>query len=106
MTDYPALFAATQQASYALGALAPTTTDALLRELAAAVRTETPFLLAENARDLARMPGADPRHDRLRLSAERLAGIAEYGSDRALEWLGQQHQRALVHYDYLFLTAD
>gem|GEM_PF-4089520 len=33
-------------------------------------------------------------------------GIAEYGSDRALEWLGQQHQRALVHYDYLFLTAD
>ena len=76
MTDYPALFAATQQASYALGALAPTTTDALLRELAAAVRTETPFLLAENARDLARMPGADPRHDRLRLSAERLAGIA------------------------------
>jgi glutamate 5-kinase len=33
-------------------------------------------------------------------------GIAEYGADRALEWLGQQHQRALVHYDYLFLNAD
>ena len=31
-------------------------------------------------------------------------GIAEYGSDKALERLGQQHQRPLVHYDYLFLT--
>ncbi|MFD1468980.1 glutamate-5-semialdehyde dehydrogenase [Hymenobacter caeli] len=75
-TDYPALFAATQRASYALAACAPAATDAVLRELAAAVRTETPFLLAENARDLALMPAADPRHDRLRLSAERLAGIA------------------------------
>ncbi|OGX90793.1 glutamate-5-semialdehyde dehydrogenase [Hymenobacter coccineus] len=75
-TDYAALFTATQQASYALGALAPAATDALLRELAAAVRTETPFLLAENARDLARMPEANPNHDRLRLTAERLAGIA------------------------------
>ena len=76
MTDYPALFAATQQASYALAALAPAATDALLRDLAAAVREATPFLLAENARDLARMPAADPRHDRLRLTAERLLGIA------------------------------
>ena len=33
-------------------------------------------------------------------------GIAEYGADRALEGLGQQHKRALVHYDYLFLNPD
>ena len=33
-------------------------------------------------------------------------GIAEYGSDKALERLGQQHQRPLVHYDYLFLNPD
>ncbi len=33
-------------------------------------------------------------------------GIAEYGADKALEWLGQQHRRALVHYDYLFLNPD
>jgi glutamate 5-kinase len=33
-------------------------------------------------------------------------GIAEYGSDKALERLGQQHQRPLVHYDYLFLTPN
>ena len=33
-------------------------------------------------------------------------GIAEYGSDKALERLGQQHQRPLVHYDYLFLIPN
>lgn len=33
-------------------------------------------------------------------------GIAEYGSDKALERLGQQNQKALVHYDYLFLNAE
>jgi glutamate 5-kinase len=31
-------------------------------------------------------------------------GLAEYGSDKARERLGQQGQRPLVHYDYLFLT--
>lgn len=33
-------------------------------------------------------------------------GIAEYGLDKALERLGHQHQRPLVHYDYLFLNPD
>ena len=33
-------------------------------------------------------------------------GIAEYGADKALERLGRQHQRPLVHYDYLFLNPD
>lgn len=33
-------------------------------------------------------------------------GIAEYGSDKAQEHLGQQHQRPLVHYDYLFLNPE
>jgi glutamate 5-kinase len=33
-------------------------------------------------------------------------GIAEYGVEKALERLGQQHQRPLVHYDYLFLNPD
>ena len=31
-------------------------------------------------------------------------GTAEYGSDKALERLGQPQQRPLVHYDYLFLN--
>lgn len=33
-------------------------------------------------------------------------GIAEYGSDKALERLGLQNQKPLVHYDYLFLSAE
>ena len=32
-------------------------------------------------------------------------GIAEYGAEKALERLGQQHQHPLVHYD-LFLNPD
>ena len=74
--DLRPVFEATQRASRALAAVPPAAVDATLRNLADALRAETPFLLAENARDLARMPETDPRHDRLRLSAERLAGIA------------------------------
>ncbi|WP_316769015.1 glutamate 5-kinase [Pedobacter frigiditerrae] len=31
-------------------------------------------------------------------------GIAEYGSDKARERIGQKKQKALVHYDYLYLS--
>jgi glutamate-5-semialdehyde dehydrogenase len=72
MTDYSAFFIATQQASRALVAVAPATIDALLRDLADATVANTEFLLAENAKDLARMPATDPRYDRLRLTPERL----------------------------------
>jgi glutamate-5-semialdehyde dehydrogenase len=77
MTDYTAYFAATQQASRALAAVAPATIDALLRALADATVAQTDFILAENARDLARMPATDPRHDRLRLTPDRLQAIAQ-----------------------------
>ncbi|MBC8085606.1 MAG: glutamate 5-kinase [Hymenobacter sp.] len=33
-------------------------------------------------------------------------GVAEYGADKALERLGQHHQKPLVHYDYLFLSPE
>ena len=29
-------------------------------------------------------------------------GIAQYGSDKARERIGQRHQKALVHYDYFY----
>ena len=74
--DLTSLFDATRQASRALAAFAPAAINALLRDLADATVAETPFLLAENARDLARMPETDPRHDRLRLTPERLASMA------------------------------
>ncbi|ALW84080.1 glutamate 5-kinase [Hymenobacter sedentarius] len=54
--------------------------------------------------------GAFRKGDIIRLTDEKGhllgLGIAEYGSDKALERLGQQHQRPLVHYDYLFLTPN
>ncbi|HYH56211.1 MAG TPA: PUA domain-containing protein, partial [Anseongella sp.] len=33
-------------------------------------------------------------------------GIAEYNSEKARERLGQKKQKALVHYDYLFLNTE
>ncbi|MFD2146811.1 PUA domain-containing protein [Mucilaginibacter antarcticus] len=32
-------------------------------------------------------------------------GIAEYGSDKARESIGQKNQKPLVHYDYLYLLS-
>ncbi|MGI4968783.1 MAG: glutamate-5-semialdehyde dehydrogenase [Janthinobacterium lividum] len=77
MTDFTDLFSATRQASRALATVAPAAIDALLHDLAAATEAHTDFLLVENALDLARMPTTDPRYDRLRLTPERLQGIAQ-----------------------------
>lgn len=33
-------------------------------------------------------------------------GIAEYGSEKAAELLGQKNQKPLVHYDYLYLNTE
>jgi len=33
-------------------------------------------------------------------------GIAEYGSEKARERLGIKNQKALIHYDYLFLNPQ
>ena len=71
------IFEATRQASRALAAFSPDATNALLRDLADATEAHTQFLLAENAMDLERMPETDPRHDRLRLTADRLRGMAD-----------------------------
>ncbi len=77
MSAYSAYFTATQQASRALVATAPAAIDAVLRDLAEALLAHADFVLAENAKDLARMPATDPRHDRLRLTPERLRGMAQ-----------------------------
>ncbi|MVN75988.1 glutamate-5-semialdehyde dehydrogenase [Hymenobacter sp. HMF4947] len=77
MTDYSAFFVAAQQASRALAQVPPATTDALLRDLADALLAHADFVLSQNEQDLARMPATDPRHDRLRLTPERLAAMAQ-----------------------------
>ena len=77
MSAYSAYFTATQQASRALATVAPAAVDGVLRDLADALLAHTDFVLAENAQDLARMPATDPRHDRLRLTPERLHSMAQ-----------------------------
>ncbi|MGI4739150.1 MAG: glutamate-5-semialdehyde dehydrogenase [Janthinobacterium lividum] len=77
MNDFSAFFVATQRASRALATVPAATTDAFLRDLADALLAHTDAVLAANAQDLARMPDTDPRHDRLRLTPERLAAIAQ-----------------------------
>ena len=48
----------------------------ILNAVADAAIAETPFILAENEKDLARMDKNDPKYDRLKLTKERLKGIA------------------------------
>ena len=67
-------FEATREASRAPASAA--TIDAVLLALADATERRTDFLLTANARDLARMAPADPRYDRLQLTAARLSAIA------------------------------
>ena len=48
----------------------------VLLELANETRTKTEFILSENQKDLERMDPQDPKFDRLKLSEERIEGIA------------------------------
>lgn len=48
----------------------------VLNDVAAAAIENTAFILQENAKDLSRMDSADPKYDRLMLTADRIKGIA------------------------------
>ncbi|PIF05726.1 MAG: glutamate-5-semialdehyde dehydrogenase [Draconibacterium sp.] len=52
------------------------TINKLLNELAGQARANTDFILKENLKDLERMDPADPKYDRLKLTRERIEGIA------------------------------
>jgi len=57
--------------------LAPAVIDTILLGVAKAAVEQTGFLLQENQKDLNRMDPADPKYDRLKLTAERIAAIAK-----------------------------
>lgn len=63
-------------ASQQLAVLGGEAVNALLLDMANALEQSTDCILAANLRDLARMDAADPRYDRLRLTSERISGIA------------------------------
>lgn len=48
----------------------------VLEDVAEAAISNTDFILLENAKDLSRMDSADPKYDRLMLTADRIKGIA------------------------------
>ena len=63
-------------ASRHLASLSTEAINSLLVDMANAVERGTDAILAANAHDLERMDPADPKYDRLRLTAERISGIA------------------------------
>ena len=69
-------FESVRQASRKLALLDPERINEILKAVAEAAVAHTEEILAANAEDLARMDPADPKYDRLKLTAERLAGIA------------------------------
>ena len=75
-TNLNETFNAVQVASRELALLNDDIINQILNAVADAAIAETPFILAENEKDLARMDKNDPKYDRLKLTEERLKGIA------------------------------
>ena len=75
-TNLNETFAAVQVASRELALLNDDIINQILNAVADAAIAETPFILSENEKDLARMDKNDPKYDRLKLTKERLKGIA------------------------------
>ncbi len=66
----------TLKASRSLALLSKDKIDEILLDLADAAEEHAEAILVENQKDLNRMDPADPKYDRLKLSTERIAGIA------------------------------
>ncbi len=66
----------TLKASRSLNLLSVEKINLILNDVADAAIVSTEDILVENKKDLARMDPADPKYDRLKLTAERISGIA------------------------------
>ena len=75
--EYRLLFDNTVAASRALNLIDEATKNNLLMAVASAAENATETILAANAKDLAQMDVANPKYDRLKLTAERIIAIAE-----------------------------
>ena len=67
----------TQKASTLFNMLPVDTINSVLLQIADAAEAQTPTLLAENQKDLDLMDLADPKYDRLKLTENRIKGIAD-----------------------------
>ncbi len=69
-------FSAIQSASRIINLLTDDQINTILHAVADAAVAQTDYILAENAKDLARMDKADPKYDRLMLTEKRIIDIA------------------------------
>lgn len=76
MTNLTDTFRQARAASKELALLPDRRVNEILQAVADAIVERTPWLLEANAQDLALMDEANPLHDRLKLTTERLADIA------------------------------
>lgn len=76
MTNFTDTFRQARAASKELALLPDRRVNEILQAVADTILERTPWLLEANAQDLALMDEANPLHDRLKLTPERLAGIA------------------------------
>lgn len=74
--DLKPIFAGVQEASRELLSLNDTEIQRILQAVADEACAQADFILQENQKDLARMDAANPKYDRLKLTQERLQGIA------------------------------
>ena len=76
MTNLTDTFRQARAASKELALLPDRRVNEILQAVADTIEERTPWLLEANAQDLALMDEANPLHDRLKLTTERLADIA------------------------------
>lgn len=76
MNPITPLLQATQQASASVRRLSPARKTDLLNRLADLLGAHKTDILAENRKDLDRMPESDPKYDRLKLTDARIDGLA------------------------------
>lgn len=77
MENLQDIFTKVRQASRSLAFSDEEKTNSILHALADRVEAATDRILAENAKDLAKMDPSNPKYDRLKLTADRIHGIAE-----------------------------
>ena len=70
------IFESVKRASRSLTSISEDTVNAILNEVAEAAVAQKEVLLAENAKDLERMDPQNPMFDRLKLTSDRIDGIA------------------------------
>ncbi|MCZ4224038.1 glutamate-5-semialdehyde dehydrogenase [Pedobacter rhodius] len=74
--NYKQHFEKAKQATRTMISLSKEKTNKVLADLAEALVLHAPEILAENKKDLAKMPIDDPKYDRLKLSEQRITDIA------------------------------